>query len=99
MPTEEVELQRRVIAERTQLVSHMTRLKNRIQSILHANLMPRETGRIFSKAGRARLEALPLPPRPDREWRCATTTSSSGWPPSLLSSTAISLSERRTIRA
>ena len=62
MPTEEVELQRRVIAERTQLVSQMTRLKNRIQSILHANLMPRETGRIFSKAGRARLEALALPP-------------------------------------
>ncbi|WP_086924660.1 IS110 family transposase [Variovorax sp. JS1663] len=61
MPPEDVELQRRVIAERTQLVSQMTRLKNRIHSILHANLMPRETGRIFSKSGRARLEALPLP--------------------------------------
>lgn len=48
MPTEEVELQRRVIAERTQLVSQMTRLKNRIQSILHANLLPRETGRVYS---------------------------------------------------
>lgn len=32
MPTEEVELQRHVMAERTQLVSQMTRLKNRIQS-------------------------------------------------------------------
>jgi transposase len=61
MPTEDVELQRRVIAERTQLVGQMTRLKNRIQSILHANLVPKETGRIFSKRGRARLEALPLP--------------------------------------
>jgi transposase len=61
MPPEQVELQRRVIAERTQLVSQMTRLKNRIQSILHANLIPRETGRIFSKRGRTRLEGLPLP--------------------------------------
>ena len=62
MPTEEVELQRRCIAERVQLVSQMTRLKNRIQSILHANLIPRETGRIYSKNGRARLAGLPLPP-------------------------------------
>lgn len=61
MPPEDVELQRRVVAERTQLVGQMTRLKNRIQSILHANLIPKETGRIFSKRGRARLEALPLP--------------------------------------
>lgn len=61
MPTEEVAERRRVIAERTQLVSQMTRLKNRIHSILHANLMPQQTGRIFSVKGRAVLEALPLP--------------------------------------
>lgn len=61
MPPEDVERQRRIIAERTQLVGQMTRLKNRIQSILHANLIPKETGRIFSKRSRARLEALPLP--------------------------------------
>lgn len=61
MPPEEVELQRRCIAERFQLVSQMTRLKNRIQSVLHANLLPRETGRIYGRQGRARLEALPLP--------------------------------------
>jgi transposase len=61
MPPEDVELRRRVIAERTQLVGQMTRLKNRIQSILHANLVPKETGHIFSKRSRARLEALPLP--------------------------------------
>lgn len=60
-PPVEVELQRRVIAERTQLVSQMTRLKNRIQSILHANLIPKETGRIFTKRACAMLEALPLP--------------------------------------
>lgn len=61
MPPEDVELQRRIVAERTQLVGQMTRLKNRVQSILHANLIPKETGHIFSKRGRARLEALPLP--------------------------------------
>ena len=61
MPSEKVELQRRLVAERTQLVSQMTRLKNRIQSILHANLMPRETGRVYGPKGRTRLEALPLP--------------------------------------
>lgn len=61
MPSEKVELQRRQVAERTQLVSQMTRLKNRIQSILHANLMPRETGRVYGPKGRTRLEALPLP--------------------------------------
>lgn len=61
MPTEEVAERRRVIAERTQLVSQMTRLKNRINSILHANLMPQQTGRIFSVKGHAALEALPLP--------------------------------------
>lgn len=40
MPDEETETRRRVGAERTQLVSQLTRLKNRLQSILHANLIP-----------------------------------------------------------
>jgi transposase len=61
MPTEQVELQRRCIAERTQLVSQMTRLKNRIQSILHANLIPPQGGTIYGKAGPSLLEQLPLP--------------------------------------
>jgi len=61
MPTEEVELKRRCIAERAQLVSQMTRLKNRVQSVLHANLIPREVGNLFTKKGRARLEQLALP--------------------------------------
>jgi transposase len=37
---EETEAPRRRIAERNQLVSQMTRLKNRVQSVLHANLIP-----------------------------------------------------------
>jgi transposase len=39
----------------------MTRLKNRIQSVLHANLIPREAGNLFTKKGRARLEQLAVP--------------------------------------
>ena len=60
MPDEETETRRRVVAERTQLVSQLTRLKNRIQSILHANLIPPYKGVLFSKRGRTWLEAQPL---------------------------------------
>ncbi len=42
-------------------MSQMTRLKNRMQSVLHANLIPREIGNLFTKKGRARLEQLALP--------------------------------------
>ena len=61
IPTEDVEAQRRIVAERTQLVSQMTRLKNRIQSILHANLIPPQTGSLYGAKGRERLQSLPLP--------------------------------------
>ena len=60
MPDEQTETRRRVVAERTQLVSQMTRLKNRIHSVLHANLIPPYKGILFSKRGRAWLEAQPL---------------------------------------
>ena len=60
MPDEETERLRRVVAERVQLVSQMTRLKNRIHSVLHANLIPPFSGSLFSKRGRAWLEALPV---------------------------------------
>jgi transposase len=60
MPDEETEARRRITAERTQLVSQMTRLKNRIHSVLHAHLIPPYQGSLFSKRGRTWLEALPL---------------------------------------
>ena len=60
MLDEETETRRRVVAERRQLVSQTTRLKNRIQSVLHANLIPPYKGVLFSKRGRAWLEAQPL---------------------------------------
>jgi transposase len=47
VPNEETEALRRRIAERNQLVSQMTRLKNRVQSVLHANLIPRYAGKLF----------------------------------------------------
>jgi len=61
MPDDETEALRRRVAERCQLVSHMTRLKNRVQSVLHANLLPRYPGKLYSKRGRAWLAAQPLP--------------------------------------
>jgi transposase len=60
-PDEDTQALRRLVAERAQLVSHMTRLKNRIHSVLHANLIPPYGGKLFSKGGRAWLEAQPLP--------------------------------------
>ena len=61
MPDEETETRRRVVAERAQLVSQITRLKNRIQSVLHANLIPPYKGILFSQRGRTWLTAQPLP--------------------------------------
>lgn len=57
----ETERKRRTIAERAQLVCQLTRLKNRVQSILHANLIPPYEGKLFAKRGRAWLETAPLP--------------------------------------
>jgi transposase len=60
MPDEESETRRRLVAERTQLVAQMTRLMNRIQSVLHTHLIPPYQGSLFSPRGRAWLETLPL---------------------------------------
>jgi Transposase IS116/IS110/IS902 family/HTH-like domain/Integrase core domain len=61
IPNEEAEALRRPIAERHQIVSHMTRLKNRVHSVLHANLIPRCAGKLFSERGRTWLYTQPLP--------------------------------------
>src|ERR1700684_238960 len=61
MPDEETETRRRVVAERAQLVSQITRLKNRIQSVLHANLIPPYKGILFSQRGTTWLTAQPPP--------------------------------------
>lgn len=60
MPDEETERLRRVVAERVQLVSQMTRLKNRIHSVLHANLIPPYNASLFTKRGRKWLDDQPV---------------------------------------
>ncbi len=60
MPDEETERLRRVVAERVQLVSQMTRLKNRIHSVLHANLIPPYNASLFTKRGRKWLAEQPV---------------------------------------
>jgi hypothetical protein len=94
MPTESVELQRRCIAERTRLVSQMTGLKNRIQSALHANLIPPQTGRLYGKAGRHLFEQLPI----RYVWSFVAMRKPIVLRPSLASSIRAWLSERLVIR-
>jgi len=61
MPDEATELRRRLVAQRAQIVAHMTRLTNRIHAVLHANLIPRYEGKLFAKTGRVWLDAQPVP--------------------------------------
>jgi transposase len=60
MADETTEALRRLVAQRAQVVSQMTRTKNRIHGVLHANLIPPHRGELFSAAGRLWLEAQPL---------------------------------------
>ena len=60
MPDEATETLRRLVAQRTQVIQQMTRIKNRLHSVLHANLIPPFEGELFSLTGRAWLETLPL---------------------------------------
>jgi transposase len=60
MPDEATETLRRLVAQRGQVVRQMTRTKNRIHGILHANLIPPYLGNLFGAAGRAWLAEQPL---------------------------------------
>ena len=60
MPDEATETLRRLVAQRAQVIQQMTRARNRIHSILHANLIPPYQGAMFSVAGRAWLDTQPL---------------------------------------
>lgn len=55
------ERRRRLVAQRARLVAQVTRAKNRVHAILHANLIPRREGKLFSKIGRAWLDQQPVP--------------------------------------
>ena len=70
---------RRQVTRRTQLVRQRTRLKNVVQSILHAHLAPPcPHGDLFGKAGRAWLAAQWLPEderiAPDAEKGCSISS-------------------------
>jgi transposase len=53
---------RRQVARRNQIVRQRTRLKNQVQSVLHAYLIPRYPGAdLFGKRGRSWLVEQPLP--------------------------------------
>ena len=52
---------RRQIAERMGVLEQIVRIKGRIQSVLHSNLIQKYTGYLFGKAGQRWLENLPLP--------------------------------------
>ena len=60
MPDDSTEALRRLVTQRAQVVAQMTRAKNRIHGVLHANLIPPYRGEPFSAAGRLWLEAQPL---------------------------------------
>jgi transposase len=60
-PDEDTQALRRLVTERAGIVSHMTRLKNRVHSVLYANLIPPCRGKLFGKGGRAWLADQPLP--------------------------------------
>ncbi|HYZ35083.1 MAG TPA: hypothetical protein VE684_22730 [Crenalkalicoccus sp.] len=53
MPDEATEALRRQIAQRSQVVRQMTRVKYRIHAVLHAKLIPPYRGKLFGAAGRA----------------------------------------------
>ena len=60
MPDEATETLRRLVAQRAQVVQQMTRIKNRVHSVLHANLIPPFPDELFSVTGRKWLEAQPV---------------------------------------
>jgi transposase len=62
MPDAATETLRRLVAQRTQIIQQMTRAKNRIHSVLHANLIPPYQGEVFSVAGRGWLDTQSLAP-------------------------------------
>jgi transposase len=53
--------QRRQTVERMGVLEQMVRAKGRIHAILHANLIPKYSGHLLSKAGKAWLAGQPLP--------------------------------------
>ena len=60
MPGEATEALRRLVAQRNQVVRQMTRVKNRVHAVLHADLIPPYRGDLFGAAGRSWVAEQPL---------------------------------------
>lgn len=58
-PDQATERLRRFVARRAGIVQSMTRTKNRIHAVLHANLIPPYQGRLFMTPGRKWLAEQP----------------------------------------
>ena len=61
-PDEATELLRNLVSRRAAIVQSMTRTKNRIHAVLHANLIPPFSGKLFLGPGRKWLAEQPLSP-------------------------------------
>lgn len=59
-PDEKTENLRRLVARRAGVVQGMTRTKNRVHAVLHANLIPPYPGKLFMAPGRKWLAEQPL---------------------------------------
>jgi transposase len=59
-PDEATELLRNLVSRRAAIVQGMTRTKNRIHAVLHANLIPPFAGKLFMAPGRKWLAEQPL---------------------------------------
>ena len=59
-PDEATELLRNLVSRRAMVVQGMTRTKNRIHAVLHANLIPPFSGKLFLRPGRKWLAEQPL---------------------------------------
>ena len=59
-PDERTELLRNLVSRRATIVQGMTRTKNRIHAVLHANLIPPFSGKLFMGPGRKWLADQPL---------------------------------------
>jgi transposase len=59
-PDEATELLRNLVSRRAAIVQGMTRTKNRIHAVLHANLIPPFSGKLFLGPGRRWLAEQPL---------------------------------------
>ena len=60
-PDDATERLRTLVSRRATIVQQMTRTKNRIHAVLHANLIPPFSGKLFMAPGRKWLSEQPLP--------------------------------------